>query len=143
MEYKNKRYMKNTEIITLVNGGILNATAHSLPVEHFYKFVKWKRAVQKAYEAIQNAQRDFLAETGISMEDIQERKVDEKKAERYNALNGAMMAEGVVMPAVGIPMGFYKGIYDENKTDKGDIFADMAVEEIVLNELFTEEESDE
>jgi hypothetical protein len=132
--------MKNIDIIKLGNGGFLAATGHSLPVEHFYKFVKFKRAVQKAYEAASKAQGDFLTEAGLTYADLQPgAKPDKEKAERYNALNTAMIAEAVEMPAVKIPQEFYKGLYDENKTGRGDIFANMDVEEIVLAELFTEE----
>ena len=85
--------MKNIDIITLGNGGFLRATAHSLPVEHFYKFVKFKRAVQKAYETISKAQADFLNEVGLTLEDLRSGTADGEKMERYGTLNAALIAE--------------------------------------------------
>ena len=85
--------MKNIDIITLGNGGFLTATAHSLPVEHFYKFVKFKRAVQRAYEEISKAQVEFLAETGLTAEELRGGDAPAEKIERYGTLNAALLAE--------------------------------------------------
>lgn len=130
--------MKNKDIITLANGGFLTATGHSLPVEHFYKFHRFKRSVDKANRALGEAQAALLKDCGIDPTDIGAAPAD--AVARFNAANGALIGEdaGVEVKA-RIPMEFYKGIYDENKTDKGDIFADMEVESIVLDNLFTED----
>ena len=130
--------MKNIDIITLGNGGFLRATAHSLPVEHFYKFVKFKRAVQKAYETISKAQADFLNEVGLTLEDLRSGTADGEKMERYGTLNAALIAEETPIEAKRIPVECYKGIYDEN----GEVFANPDIEAIILDNLFKEEETE-
>ena len=131
--------MKNKDIITLCNGGFLTATAHSLPVEQFYKFHKFKRAVEKANRALGEAQAALLKDCGIEPAKFGEAKPEEM--ERFNAANADLLGEdsGVEVKA-RIPFELYKGVYDENKTERGDIFADMTVEAVLLDNLFTEEE---
>lgn len=132
--------MKNKEIVTIVEGGLLAATAHSLPPEHFYKFVRFKRECRKAYQTISAAQRDFLAEAGIKPEEAaRPESVPAKKWDAFVALNNAMLDEQAEITEARIPMKLYKGIYDENKTGEKDIFADMAVEDIILDNLFKED----
>lgn len=127
--------MKNIDIITLGNGGFLKASAHSIPVEHFYKFVKFKRAVQQAYERISKCQVAFLAETGLTPEVLRDGTADAEKLERYGSLNAALIAEETEIAVARIPVVCYKGLYDEN----GELFLDPAIEAIVLDNLFTEE----
>lgn len=131
--------MTNKDIITLVNGGFLVATAHSLPVEHFYKWHKFRRAVDKANTALGAQQRDLMADCGIDPARAGE--ADAEAVTRFNETNARLVAEdaGIEVKA-RIPFQFYKGIYDENKTERGDIFADVAVEAIILDNLFGEPE---
>jgi hypothetical protein len=128
--------MKNIDIIKLGNGGFLKASAHSIPVEHFYKFVKFKRAVQQAYERISKCQVAFLAETGLTPEVLRDGTADAEKLERYGSLNASLIDEETEIAVARIPVVCYKGLYDEN----GELFADPAIEAIVLDNLFTEEE---
>ena len=134
--------MKNRDIITLCNGGFLAATGHSLPVEHFYKFHRFRRAVERANRAIGEAQLALLKDCGIEPGKFADAPAE--ALERFNVANDALLAEdcGVEVKA-RIPMSCYKGIYDENKTAERDIFADIAVEAVLLDNLFTEEENDE
>ena len=62
--------MKNVDIVSLVNGGIQNITALTLPAAQAYKVYKFKRAIEAAYNAIVDAQKDILKQAGI--EDLQE-----------------------------------------------------------------------
>ena len=129
--------MKNKDIMTLCNGGFLIATAHSLPVEHFYKFHKFKREVGKANSRLGDMQKDLLRECGIDPEKVEE--ADEKAMERINAGNKAILDEDAdVNVKARIPFECYKGVYDENKMDgrKIDIFANIEVENIILDNLF-------
>ena len=131
--------MKNKDIITLGNAGFFQAKAHSLPVEHFYKFLKFKRNVQKAYNEISKAQEDLMKEAGISRKDLMGgENVDKDAIERYIALNGQLIAEDTVVFAVRIPFELYKGVYDEN----GVLFENPDVEGIILNHLFAEPTDD-
>lgn len=131
--------MTNKDIITLCNGGFLAATGHSLPVEHFYKFHKFRRAVERANRAIGEAQLALLKDCGIEPGKFADAPAE--ALERFNVANEALLAEesGVEVKA-RIPIALYKGIYDENKTAERDIFADIAMEVIVLDNLFSEEE---
>lgn len=134
--------MKNQDIITLCNGGFLTATAHSLPVEHFYKWHKFKRAVERANKALGEAQVALLKDCGVDPTKLAEAKPEDR--ERFAAANNSLLGEdsGVVVKA-RIPFACYKGIYDENQTERGDIFADMNVEAVLLDNLFTEENENE
>ena len=62
--------MKNADIVTLVNGGIQNITALTLPAAQSYKVYKFKRAIEAAYNAIVASHKDILKQAGI--EDLQE-----------------------------------------------------------------------
>ena len=140
--------MKNKDIVTLANGGFLAATAHSLPVEHFYKFHRFKRAVEKANAAISAQQVDLLRDCGIDASKVSiaaDKLTDaEREAQaRFFAANAVLVEEeSPVEVRARIPFECYKGVYDENRrTVNGvavDIFANMDVEAIVLNNLFTE-----
>ena len=62
--------MKNADIVTLVNGGIQNITALTLPSSQAYKVYKFKRAIEAAYNSIVDSQKGILKQVGI--EDLQE-----------------------------------------------------------------------
>ena len=62
--------MKNADIVTLVNGGIQNITALTLPSSQAYKVYKFKRAIEAAYNSIVDSQKGILKQAGI--EDLQE-----------------------------------------------------------------------
>lgn len=134
--------MKNKDIITLCNGGFLAASAHSLPEEHFYKFFRFKRAVEKTNRNIGDAQKALLKECGIDPQKFSE--APEDKREEFVKANDRLLDEecGVEVKA-RIPFALYKGVYDENLTQRGDIFADIAVESVLLDNLFTEPEEGE
>ena len=138
--------MKNKDIITLANGGFLVATGHSLPVEHFYKFHKFRRDVEKANSALGAQQADMLRDCGIDPSKMSEASSD--ALARFNAANDDLLdEEALVSVKARIPFECYKGIYDENRrTLNGqpvDIFADINVENVVLDNLFTEPENQE
>ena len=131
--------MTNRDVITLCNGGFLAATGHSLPVEHFYRFCRFRHAVERANRAIGEAQLALLKDCGIEPGKFADAPAE--ALERFNVANDALLAEesGVDVKA-RIPIALYKGIYDENKTAERDIFADIAMEVIVLDNLFSKEE---
>ena len=134
--------MKNKDIITLCNGGFLTATAHTLPTEHFYKWHKFKRAVEKANRALGEAQAALLRDCGIEPSKFSEAKPEE--LDRFNAANTQLLDEDCVVEVKArIPFDCYKGIYDENKTERGDIFAVGEVEAVLLDNLFAEDKEDE
>jgi len=134
--------MKNKDIITLCNGGFLAATAHSLPAEQFYKWHKFRRAIDRANRAIGMEQGALLSECGIDVSKIKE--TEPEAMSRFEKANGALLdEESTIRVKSRIPFELYKGVYDENRTDKGDIFANCEVEAILLDNLFTEPEEGE
>ena len=134
--------MKNQDIITLCHGGFLVATAHSLPDEHFYKFFRFKRSVEKANRHLGDAQTALLKDCGIDPAKFGE--ASDEAREKFAKANALLLEEdsGVEVKA-RIPFALYKGVYDENRTQRGDIFADMSVESVLLDNLFTEPEEGE
>lgn len=133
--------MTNKDIITLCNGGLLSATAHSIPVEHFYKWHRFKRVVESANRALGQAQMALLKDCGIEPDKFNE--APKEAIDRFGEANAALLAEdsGVEVKA-RIPFEFYKGLYDENKTEQRDIFAAGDVEAIVLDNLFSDFENE-
>lgn len=131
--------MKNKDIVTLGNAGFLKATAHTMPVEQFYKVIRWRRDLQKAYAEIARTESEFLREAGLTFDDLQNPDADPARVERYGALNAALLDEESKVVARRIPARYYKYLYDEN----ADLFTNTEVEDIVLDNLFTEDEEDE
>lgn len=129
--------MTNKEIIILANGGFLSATAHTLPLEHFYKFHRFKRAVERANRTLGEAQTALLQDCGIDPSRLAE--ADEDARARFHAANTALLNEDAAVEVKArIPFEFYKELYDENKTAARDIFANADVEAVVLDNLFSE-----
>lgn len=69
--------MTNLEIIIMVNSGVLDITNHELPASSAYKVVKFRTALQKSFENIQELEKALLKDNGI--EDIQKFNEDLKK----------------------------------------------------------------
>lgn len=130
--------MKNKDIITLVQGGLLAASAHCLPVEHYYKFHRFRRAVTRAWQELIREQNALMAEFGVTAEQV---RTDKKNPSvvAFDKANELLLGEEPEMnlPA-RIPYELYRGLYDENRGPQGDIFASYFVEELVLDNLFTE-----
>lgn len=86
--------MKNADIVTLVNGGIQNITALTLPAAQSYKVYKFKRAIEAAYNAIVDAQKDILKQAGIeNLQEFQKRykelsDIKERTSEEQAELDG-------------------------------------------------------
>lgn len=57
--------MKNYEVITLVNAGVLQTTAHDVAPAHAYKLYKLKKALEKALAAIQESEKGLVKDAGI------------------------------------------------------------------------------
>ena len=58
--------MKNSEILALVQGGVLSATQHCVSTSHAYKVFKLKNVVRKLFEGILEQEKLLAAECGIS-----------------------------------------------------------------------------
>jgi hypothetical protein len=57
--------MKNIEIFNLAGSGIFSVSANTLDAAHAYKVIKFKSAVRKAAQAIEDAQKELTKEAGI------------------------------------------------------------------------------
>ena len=86
--------MKNADIVALVNGGIQNITSVTLPAAQSYKVYKFKRAIEAAYNAIVDAQKDILKQAGIeNLQEFQKRhkelsELKERTSEEQAELDG-------------------------------------------------------
>lgn len=128
--------MLNRDIFILANGGFLAATGHSLPDEQFYKWCKFRGMVNRAYQDLV-AQRFVISqECGVP---IDSKEIPEDKEERVLSTFARLLDEEASVNLTDkIPIEYYKGVYDENRTDGRDIFSDIAVESVVLENLFCE-----
>jgi hypothetical protein len=57
--------MKNHNIVSIVNAGILTISANDLDAVLAYRVIKFKKAVKKALDSIMSAENDILKELGI------------------------------------------------------------------------------
>ena len=57
--------MKKIEIISLANAGVQAITNHDLSPEHAYKVVKFRKALNAAYEAIGKDEEEIRKDAGI------------------------------------------------------------------------------
>ena len=58
--------MKNLDIITLVNSGVITITALTLDSANSYKVIKFRNAVRKALANIEDTEKSILSDLGIS-----------------------------------------------------------------------------
>ena len=57
--------MKNLDLVILINAGILNITNHDLPAASAYKVVKLRNVLSKAFEKLQELERDLLKDKDV------------------------------------------------------------------------------
>ena len=129
--------MKNADIVALVNGGIQNITALTLPSSQAYKVYKFKRAIEAAYNAIVDAQKDILKQTGIEnlqefqkrhkeLSELKERTSEEqaeldglvKKDEDAGKLVQELYGETTSLDVKGMPYEDWHNLQAENKDVK-------------------------
>lgn len=80
--------LKNNEIIALVNAGLLNTTEHDVPAADAYKSYKFRKAVEKAFNAIAEKDRELPKTAGVEdgkePTDEQTKKIIELRTALYN-----------------------------------------------------------
>ena len=80
--------LKNNEIIALVNAGLLNTTEHDVPAADAYKSYKFRKAVDKAFNAIVEKDRELPktagVENGKEPTEEQTKKIIELRTALYN-----------------------------------------------------------
>lgn len=152
--------MKNKDIILLVGAGILQVTGHSLPAEQYYKLIRWKQDIQRAYRVIGKAEEALIAEAGILPEETTQQggrlllkpltedgMEDTVRIGLFNELREKLLDDEADIPQRAfIPMEYYKALYDENRKEIAgtpvDIFADTDVEALTIDNLFIAEEGE-
>lgn len=60
--------MKKQQVVELINSGILYISSHDIAPEHAYKVFQLKRALQKAYEQIEDERKEILKSVGFNDE---------------------------------------------------------------------------
>lgn len=80
--------LKNNEIIALVNAGLLNTTEHDVPAADAYKSYKFRKAVEKAFNAIAEKDRELPKTAGVEdgkePTEEQTKKIVELRVALYN-----------------------------------------------------------
>ena len=80
--------LKNNEIIALVNAGLLNTTEHDVPAADAYKSYKFRKAVEKAFNAIAEKDRELPKTAGVEVgkepTEEQTKKIVELRVALYN-----------------------------------------------------------
>ena len=161
--------MKNYEVVTLVNAGVLQATAHEVAPAHAYKLYKLKKALEKALSAIQDAEKGLVKDAGI--EDAQafddrgrelakvkeEERKEEQKAEaeernakllKFSELRKALYEDEAQIEGLKtVPYEVWFALQKENRAAKvngqeSDIFSGPA-ESILEGVFWTEPEGEE
>lgn len=146
--------MKKSEILFLVNTGVQAITNHTLSPEHAYKVVKFRKALNKAYDAIVKDEEDIRKDIGIDNPQIFDKEIvelrenhsDEKKLEsmeaqlqRFIELNNEVLKDEVTLDCIPMPYEEWHKLQNENK-EVGDPKRDLLsgyVEDILEGVLWT------
>ena len=125
--------MKNKDIITLANCGVLSITAHDIPAAHAYKVLKFKKAVKAAMQAFQDSERAIFSDCGVTDTDGFNRRLNElrnkeltkeEKAElsgmektisEIHGLQGELKNEDVAIDVKAMPYDVWHDLQNENK----------------------------
>lgn len=152
--------MKKSDAILLVNLGILNATNHTLSVEHAYKVVKFRKALNAALEDISKEEEALRKDAGIEDAEAFDGKLAElRKAEsptkeqkkeleglenqlrRFVDLRNEMLKQELPLDVKAMPYEEWRKLQAENKEKdfngaKRDLFSGYA-EDVLEGVLWT------
>lgn len=105
--------LKNNEIIALVNAGLLNTTEHDVPAADAYKSYKFRKAVEKAFNAIAEKDRDLPKTAGV--EDGKE--PTEEQTKKIIELRIALYNDETELEGNIVPMSWegFHALANENK----------------------------
>lgn len=105
--------LKNRDILTLVNAGLLKTTEHDVPAADAYKAYKFRRAVEKAFDAL--AEKDGELPKSAGVEDGQ--KPDAEQEKKISALREELYADEVELDGNIVPLSWegYHALSNENK----------------------------
>ena len=126
--------MKKSDIISLVQGKFLEATAHCLPAEEFYKWYKFRKQISDIFNDIVKDEQSLYTQCGIKQG---QKDIPAATKEKFMKVYQTFLDENVTVEISSrIPFSFYKEIYDENKTSTKDVFSNIFVESLVIANLF-------
>lgn len=105
--------LKNNEIIALVNAGLLNTTEHDVPAADAYKSYKFRKAVEKAFNAIAEKDRELPKTAGV--EDGKE--PTEEQTKKIVELRVALYNDETELEGNIVPMSWegFHALANENK----------------------------
>lgn len=105
--------LKNNEIIALVNAGLLNTTEHDVPAADAYKSYKFRKAVEKAFNAIAEKDRELPKTAGV--EDGKE--PTEEQTKKIVELRVALYNDETELEGNIVPMSWegFHALASENK----------------------------
>lgn len=105
--------LKNNEIIALVNAGLLNTTEHDVPAADAYKSYKFRKAVEKAFNAIAEKDRELTKTAGV--EDGKE--PTEEQTKKIAELRVALYNDETELEGNIVPMSWegFHALANENK----------------------------
>lgn len=151
--------MKKSDILTLVNAGVLQATQHELSNAHGYKVFKFKSLVRKGATDIQDAETELQKECGIedaaafdarrdelrkngarTADEQKELEGMDEKLKTYLAQREEMLKEEVTLDVKALPYDEWVKLQNENKAveligRKADVFSGI-VEELLFGVLW-------
>lgn len=133
--------MKKIEIISLAHAGVLAITNHDLSPEHAYKVVKFRKALNAAYEAIGKDEEAIRKDAGIEdpqtfdkeLKELRESKSNPERLEelegqlkRFFELRAQMLNEDITLDCKALPYAEWHKLQNENKAagaDKRDLLS--------------------
>lgn len=127
--------MKNIEIVTLANLGVLEISNHALETAHAYKVFKFKKALRDAAQRIAEADKELVKECGVDdpqafdAELVRLRKIEkpsdsdraalaakEKTLQTLAKMRDELNGDECTLDGVkALPYGEWKKLQDENK----------------------------
>ena len=157
--------MKKSDVLTLANAGVLNATQHTLSSAHSYRVFKFKSLIRKEMASIQEAESELLKELGLEdagafdarLAELRQKEnptakekeeLDEKTKQLKDFIEqrNQLYKEEVTLDLKTIPYEEWRNLQDENKAvdfmgRKADVFSGD-VEELLFGVLWKAPEED-
>ena len=108
--------LKNNIIIALVSNGALDITANDLDASQAYKVIKFRRAIQKAFGALQEAERAIITECGLEIGEKGILNGDDAGKEKFAKLRTELYADETEIGEVkSLPYADWHRLKGENK----------------------------
>lgn len=131
--------LKNNIIVALVNNGALNITANGLDAGQAYKVIKFRRAIQKAFEALLEAEKAIIADCGLEIGEKGVLNGSDESKEKFGKLRTELYADEAEIGEVkSLPYADWHKLKGENKG-----LANAYIEDNLEGVLWTAPETEE